>query len=178
MDKLEDYIRNNRNSLDLREPSPKVWNRIQAKLVIRRKPVFIWTAAASLVLVTGIAAAFIYFGGSKRNMARQDEIILRRNPQLRETEYYYNNLVKSLSDEANPLLVGYPDLRKELSSDMARIDSICADIKKDLRDNVSNQQVIQALINNYRIKTEILQEMLDLLREEQKPKEKPVSHEI
>jgi|WetSurMetagenome_2_1015567.scaffolds.fasta_scaffold24539_3 hypothetical protein len=178
MDKLEDFIRKNRSDFDFREPSPWVWKGIRAQIGNRRRSILWWSAAASVIVLLGISALFLYPWPGRGNVSRREEIIMKRNPQLMETEFYYNNLVKTLSNEAKPLLVGYPDLRKELNSDMSRIDSLCAEIKKDLRDNVSNQQVIEALINNYRIKTEILQEMLEMLKQEQNSQEKPKSHEI
>jgi hypothetical protein len=95
----------------------------------------------------------------------EDALIMKANPDLKETEIYYNNLVHNLYSEATPLLTGYPDLEKELLSDMSQLDSICTDIKKDLKDNVANQEVIEALINNYRIKIHILEDMLSILKE-------------
>ena len=67
------------------------------------------------------------------------------NPQLKETEIYYNNLVNSLYKEATPLLTNNPEIKKELNTDLSHLDSICSDIKKDLKDNISNQDVVEAL---------------------------------
>jgi hypothetical protein len=76
------------------------------------------------------------------------------------------------------MLAGFPDIRKEFLSDMSQIDSICTDIKKDLKDNVSNQEVIEALINNYRIKIQILEEMLDELKQNENKPVKNDPHEL
>ena len=91
---------------------------------------------------------------------------------------YYNTLVKTLYREAGPLLTGQPELSRELDSDMAQIDSICVDIRKDLKDNVANQEVIEALIQNYRIKLQILEDMLVMLKQNENKQEKPGSHEL
>ncbi len=98
--------------------------------------------------------------------------------QLKETEIYYNNLVNSLYKEAAPLLTNNPELKKELNTDMSHIDSICTDIKKDLKDNISNQEVVEALIQNYRIKIQILEDMLTVLKENENNPEKKKSHEL
>jgi hypothetical protein len=103
---------------------------------------------------------------------------MKRNPQLKETELYYNNLVNILYNEASPLLAAYPDIRKEYLNDISQIDSICTDIKKDLNDNVSNQEVIEALIKNYRIKIQILEEMLDQLKQKENIPLNKESHEL
>ena len=91
-------------------------------------------------------------------------IFLQNNPQLKETEIYYNNLVNSLYKEATPLLTNNPDVRKELNNDLSHLDSICIDLKKDLKDNISNQEVVEALIRNYRIKIRILEDMVDSIK--------------
>jgi hypothetical protein len=59
-----------------------------------------------------------------------------------------------------------------------QIDSICSEIKKDLKDNVANQDVIEALIQNYRIKIRLLEDMLELLKENEENPVKSKSHEL
>ena len=83
-----------------------------------------------------------------------------QNPQLKETEIYYNNLIFSLYNKVSPLLASNPEINKELFTDISHLDSIYLELRKDLKDNVSNQEVIDALIQNYRIKIELLEEML------------------
>jgi hypothetical protein len=107
-----------------------------------------------------------------------EALLIKNNPQLRETEFYYNNLVNSLYVEVAPQLKGYPEIRNEFLHDMSHIDSICTDIKKDLKDNVSNQEVIEALINNYRIKIQILEDMLGQLRQNENIPLNKESHEL
>jgi hypothetical protein len=178
MDKLEDFIRNNPGKMDLHDPSPEVWNRIRKGLHNKTWSIILISVAASIVILTGLAILFHLSGNNNDYSTRNESRILKNNPQLIETEFYYNNMVKILYNEASPMLTGYPDIKKELNDDMSQIDSICTDIKKDLKDNVSNQQVIEALIKNYRIKIQILQEMLDLMKQEQDSPEKTKSHEL
>jgi hypothetical protein len=104
--------------------------------------------------------------------------LIKNDPQIRETELYYDNLVNDLFKEAMPLLTEYPDLEKELIIDLSQLDSICIEIKKDLKDNISNQEVIEALINNYRIKIHILSDMLVQLRQQEVKNEKTKNHAL
>jgi hypothetical protein len=61
---------------------------------------------------------------------------------------------------------------------MAQLDSICTDLKKDLKDNIANQEVIEAMIQNYRIKLQLLEDMLKLLKENENKSENTKSHEL
>ena len=104
--------------------------------------------------------------------------MMKGSSQLKETEIYYNNLANSLYREATPMLARNPEIEKELSTDISQIDSICSEIKKDLKDNVANQDVIEALIQNYRLKISLLEDMLKILKENEENPEKSNSHEL
>lgn len=178
MGKLEDFIRGNREDLDDQYPSPETWEGIRRELVRRNPGILKRMAAAAVIIVVATAAIFHYAIDKRDDAMNNREAILKNNPQLKETELYYSNLVNSLYNEVSPMLAGYPDIKKEFLKDMSQIDSICTDIKKDLKDNVSNQEVIEALINNYRIKIQILEEMLAQLKQNESKTVKNDSHEL
>jgi DNA primase len=179
MEKLEDFIRQNREGLDYRDSPPAVWKRIRRNLLNLRPRLMKRLAAAAVIFVILTAAVLHYAKGNKDgSLNPREALLMKNNPQLRETELYYNSLVNSLYNEVAPQLTGYPDIRNEFLHDMSQIDSICTDIKKDLKDNVSNKEVIEALINNYRIKIQILEEMLDQLKQNENIPPNKESHEL
>ena len=98
--------------------------------------------------------------------------------ELNETEFFYNAMINSLYQEAKPLLTAHPDIEKELKTDLEHIDKICSEIKRDLNDNVANQEVIEALIKNYKIKILLLEDMLKTMRENENKTEKKESDEL
>lgn len=182
MDKLEEYITKNRQELDKKNPSPDLWDGIRKDLHRKRLHKIKWLSAAAMIAVVFLTAALFYVGENKRNnILRSRDInalMIKTNPQLVEIEVYYTNLVNNLYSEASPLLKGYPDLKNELLNDFSQIDSICSDIKKDLKDRVDNQEVIEALINNYRIKIRILEDMLVVLKQNENNVQNNNSHEL
>lgn len=182
MDNLEEFVRKHREEMDRYEAPKSVWRGIREELHGRKTTIYRWlsVAAAAAVIITlsvpllvrkesGIAA------GGTEQFAAGNETTKR---QLRETEIYYNNLANSLYSQAGPLLAKYPEVEKELMSDMSQLDSICTEIKKDLKDNVSNQEVIGALIMNYRIRISILEDMLSTLKENEDNPKKSDRHEL
>jgi hypothetical protein len=182
MDRLEEYIRKNRGDLDKYTPSNEIWSRIDQSIRKGRIKRTRWMAAAAMIIVIFGTAVLFYLGEDKKNFGaisrNGDALIMKTNPDLNETEIYYNNLVNDLYSKATPLLTGNPELEKELFSDLSHLDSICTDIKKDLKDNISNQEVIEALINNYRIKIRILEEMLNTLDVKENNPQKKESHAL
>lgn len=168
MDKLEDFIRENRQGLDQRSPSPEIWDRISGHGYhsARRRMLIRVSSAAMIAIIMGTAVLFYSRGSRMAVISRtRDEEIMKANPGLREAEIYYNTMYNSLLNEASPLFTSNPEVEKELINDLSQVDSICISIKKDLKDNVSNQEVIEALISNYRTKIRILEDMLKVLKE-------------
>jgi hypothetical protein len=182
MEKLEEQIRRNRDDLDKYDPPAGTWRKIRNDLKKGKSMRREWISVAAMIVVV-LGTALILFRPEFRwsdsdSRNNNNEGITHLSPQLKETEVYYNNLINSLYREATPLLTNNPDLKNELNADLSQLDSICSDIKKDLKDNISNQDVVEAMIQNYRIKIRILEEMLTTLKENENNPEKKKSYEL
>ncbi len=182
MDRLEEYISKNREELDRYSPSGEVWKGIRKNINNRRRNLLLWLSAAAMILVILSSAILFYVGKERGNyvLSKRDADIrlMKASPELIESEIYYNNLIHDLYLQATPLLTNNPDIEKELINDLSQLDSICADIKKDLRDNVANHEVVEALIQNYRIKIRILEDMLNTLKQDENSEEKTTGHAL
>ena len=185
MDELERHIENHREEMDIHDPDPGLWNRIEKDLPGReRHPVkhlpgrerrlraFLWKAAAVIIVVgAGLTITF-------RSL---DSSGLRTSPEMRlvrETDMYYNNLISSLYEEAEPLLTSNPDVKSELNTGMNELDSLSRQIREDLRDRVANREVIEALIHNYRLRIELLEDMLSIMREAEESNNNKETYEL
>jgi hypothetical protein len=182
MDDLEEYIMKHREELDGYKPSSGIRKRLGKSLGTDKNSVFrLLSIAAMITVILGSAVLFLRPGFNQSGRSLRDNNN-RMNPQtgfhLKETEIYYNNLATSLYAEAIPMLAGKPEIQKELSMDLSQIDSICGEIKKDLKDNIANRDVVEALIQNYRIKIRILEDMLKMLKESEGNTEKRNNHEL
>jgi CHASE3 domain sensor protein len=91
---------------------------------------------------------------------------------------YYNSQISSLYKEAEPLLTANPDISMELETGMDELDSLSAQIRDDLSDNIANGEVIEALIRNYRLRIELLEDMLALMREKETENVNIKDHEL
>jgi len=182
MDNLEEYIRKHREEMDRYKPSSAAWRKTRRGLKTGTNPVSRWISIAAMVTVIIGTTAVLIRPGYKLTLKsageRKYQAMMKSSSQLKETEIYYTSLTNSLYREATPLLVKNPEIEKELSDDMSHIDSICTEIKKDLKDNVANQDVVEALIQNYRLKISILEDMLKVLKENEDNPEKRDSHEL
>jgi len=181
MDRLEEHIRKNREAMDHYKPSTWVWKKIRRSIKNRKSPMRRWLSVAAMITVVLGTALVLFRIGYLRldeRSARKSDLQTQENSQLKESEIYYGNLLNSLFLEAKPLLTANPEIQKELVTDISHLDSLCLEIKKDLKDNVDNQEVVEALIQNYRIKIRLLEDMLNILKEVENNPEKKESYEL
>jgi hypothetical protein len=168
MDKFEEHIKRARQDLDMYNPPSELWNKIEKGLKKEKSINWKWLSVAAIVIVVlGFATLLLKpsFNIKNNNEISNADGNNPVTPQLSETEIYYNNLVSALYREAAPLLTTNPEINKELTEDLSRLDSISSDIRKDLKENIANQEVVEALIQNYRIKIRLLEDILNLLKE-------------
>jgi hypothetical protein len=182
MDNLEEYIRKHREEMDMYKPSSAVRRRIRKGLKNGKTRGYRWISIAAMIaIIFGTAAVFFRQGYRLSLKPERDgsyQTMIKAGSELKEAEIYYNSLANSLYREAKPMLTKNPEINTELTADITHIDSICSEIKKDLKDNVANEDVIEALIQNYRIKIRLLEDMLEILKQNEENPEKSNSHEL
>jgi hypothetical protein len=168
-DKLEQFIAENRDQFDIHDPDDRVWQGIDKRIHTDRKlpslkKVISW---AAVVLIT-FGASFLLQEYLHRNNTVTDIKDKKHQkieiPELREAEIYYANLVDEKILEIEPLLAGQPELGTVLKNDLAELDSIYAELQDDLKDNIANDEVVEAMIQNYRLKLEVLEDFQKYLR--------------
>lgn len=172
-DRLEQFIAENREQFDLYDPDEKVWKKISK--TIHRKRSFtswkslVWRAAAVIVIFAASFMFWEYMSHSNILIGRMEKKVEKLDiPELREAEIYYTNMVDNRMDEIRPLIEEDPQLRDELNRDLSELDSIYSELQKDLTDNIANDEVVEAMIQNYRLKLEILEDLLEHLQETSK----------
>jgi len=153
-DRLEDFVRDHRQDFDMFEPNDELWAGIEKKMDKTRKHNFkFYLSKAAAVAAIFVLSLMVqqYFWRSNR------EVVI---PELQEAEVYYSNLISMKMEQVKPMLSAHPGLEEELQHDLTELDSIYKNLKEDLKDNVANQEVLEAMIENYRLRISILEEMV------------------
>lgn len=180
-DRLEEFIIENREAFDIYEPDSRIWNRVRDNLpqpprAVRHMPLstLLRIAAIGLILFSVVA------GGAAGLAYRQKQLALqaRENPELQEAERYYNTLYTEKYSAASAVLTNYPGVLEEFNGEMSLLDSICASLKTDLKDDAANAEVVQALIENYRMRITLLEHLLYELEAAGQPKNKKDEYDI
>ncbi len=187
-DRLEKFITENRNDFDSLESPAGMWEKINESVQQKKKTAVksykwkqvLWRAAAVLVIfcISFLISEMIH---------RNDTIIVETEqaheyeqpPELIEAEAYYTSRVNKRLLEIDKYLTGNPELKLQVNYDINELDSIYQELKNDLQENYNNQEVIEAMIQNYRLKLQILNEVLELLKKIEDPSHnKSNNHEI
>ena len=167
-DRLEDFVKQQREQFDLHEPDPSIWLKINpanVPVVKERRPMRWLRVAAAVAMIFGGSTAGIYFLTGEK--AETDQLSNELYLEIQETEQYYSQMVTQRYDELKPFLMENPGAQRMLEDDMEELDEVYLELKEDLKDNVSNPEVIEAMILNYRVKLEILEDLLNQLNEKE-----------
>ncbi|MFO7658153.1 MAG: hypothetical protein R6W78_13925 [Bacteroidales bacterium] len=171
-DKLERFIIENSNAFDALEPGDGVWTKIEKN--IRPGKTINWYKVMGRVAAVILIFTLSYMVHealdikstrlSGKDAKKGKEIIIT---EIREAEIYYSGLINEKLQEIKPMLSDNPMLEKEITYDLSQLDSIYASLKKDLKDNIASQEVIEAMIENYRLRLTILEDILIQIKPEE-----------
>ncbi len=162
-DPLENFIKANRDEFDFREPSPDVWNKIATETkrpkVVPFRSYFLRVAA--VVAVVAISSVMLWQSGiiSPVRMAQNPED--NEMMELIEAEAFYSHQVDQKLKEIQKCYYTFPDLKDEIETDLIELEEMYKILKSDLKDNISNRSVIEAMIENNRYRLKLCDNVLE-----------------
>ncbi|HBF89415.1 MAG TPA: hypothetical protein DDX39_12305 [Bacteroidales bacterium] len=175
-DNFEKFVENHHDEFDVREPDVDIWDKIEQSLpdekkkTIRFTSYFRYAAAAVILLISGFLIR-MYIESSEKKMRAETSSEFKINiPEISEAEAYYSSQINEKMDELFKYTSNDPSLKSDIKSDLLELDSIYIELKNDLKDNVANEEVVQAMIQNYRLKLEILEDILSMLEKDKDEK--------
>ena len=167
MDKLEKFIQENSDSFnEHKADKAKMWKAIATELEQPKSRVIpLWRKlpfqiAVSLLILLGIAGVY--------NMNTKKAPVNYANKELQQIDSYYQNIV-----EAQVKLVQNDKHlsaknKEEFLKFMVELDKEDAILKLDLADNLDNQQVLSAIIKNYKKRIELIENLLNQINASKK----------
>ena len=149
-DNFKEHIDKHIDEFDHSFDVNKGWSEFQKKRAPRSR-LWIWSAAASITLLLGILGVnYIIPSEESQQLSEWDEVELFYQAQIDDM----TQLVRNVTDDESILY------------DLDEMDRAFAEVKEDLRDDAANEEVIEAMMNHYRLKLNILEKMLDEIKEE------------
>lgn len=88
------------------------------------------------------------------------------SPQYKEVENYYVHQVNLMESElVNIDLKNNPEQKKMLLSEIKSMDSVYVQLQKELKANPNDERIINAMIEHYQTKVEIMSYIVNQLKE-------------
>lgn len=171
MDHLKNRISSEREDFDLYETDfdlawQKVENRLDQGQEIKKikRHMALWGVTARIAAaVTVVFAATAILLWQVRNTSSQSQPTLSMvSVEMAETEQYYAMMISEKMDEIEQ---NGRWIDREVIRDLKALDQAYAELRTDLSDNVDNEEVINAMIINYKIKLEVLDRILAQIKE-------------
>jgi len=163
MDQLEKFVRSNRAAFDSSNPDPGLWNAIEDRLPrkeARRFSIWKLTSVAAVGLVLILSGVIVGMSMNDRGLDSTAEYI-----EFREAEQYYN---MQLQQRVNALSQYSYD--PTIDDDLDELKEVYNELTTELEDGMepNKNDIIQALIQNYQTRVELLERVLERLEEGQK----------
>lgn len=162
-DRLEEFVKNNREEFDQFEPSPEVWTEIKNNtskpVSFRLLRVSVRVAAAAVfLLVTSFFVWNVIDSGNRNFAMKTDDPELQ---ELIEAEAFYAHEVNDKLKEIRKCYYTNPELKTEIENDLTELQEMYTNLKTNLKDNISNKAVIEAMIENNRYRLKLVNDVLE-----------------
>lgn len=168
-DQFERFITENRELFETEVPSDMLWGKIHNRSKKKDYSIY-WKVAAIIMMVsTLILLIDRNFRDVENSEMAQVEI-----SEFQTVEQYYNQMIAERKVEL--LNTSNTQLRKEFLTELDLLDQKYQELKKTYLNQNSSEMLTDAMINNLRIRLELLNQQLRILQNLKEQKnEKPIS---
>lgn len=164
-DRLELFVEENRHEFDHLDPSDQVWEAIRLKLDTKeqkpRNRFLILKIAALLILAMAIPAIIYLSSDESVNQVKNSLPVDPEVQELMEAEAYYAQEVSGKLAEIRKCYKVHPELKAQIEGDLNELETMYLSLQKDLKDNISNKEVIEAMIENNRNRMKLVDDVLE-----------------
>lgn len=163
-DQLENFIRENRQSFDDKEPSKNVWQKIYKDLNTQNSQRYTWLWKVAAVLFFATSAVLFYqlnYSGESRSLALSKQQV--KEDFLSVESFYFQEI-----SEKKELIYDFEESNMKVDEafeqDLQKLDAMYEVLKDELKNNPS-KKVVDALILNLLVRVDILNKELQELEE-------------
>lgn len=168
-DPLEEFVHQNREDFDTEHPGLGVWSAIGKELdqqprlrsIQSGRHFQYWRIAAAIALLL-IAGGIGRELGVRAIQEQQTAMLEQAAPDFDETEAFYQATIA----QTKARLTGY-EVDPVLESDLEQLDQAMAELREELADAppAERRTIVENLINNYRLKLNLLERILQRLQD-------------
>lgn len=173
-DRLERFVRDNREGFDVFLPQDSLWDRIEKQIPVQpheinlaknpkrfTSPYFDWRVAAGILLTLGVG--YLLFLNNQYGVTRDPGVALNAPGYARELNRY-SLTIDEKRDEIIKLAKNNPELYKDFSADLQSLETSYKNLKSDLGSAPNKEALVQAMIQNLQLQVDLLNQQLIILQ--------------
>lgn len=180
---LERFICDNREAFDTEIPDLRVWSEVSAALPEGKPKARIisigWhkhllrAAASVALLVVGLSAGIWYANSNQTQAMSMADV----SQEYAELQKYYE---QDISSKKEKLAVFAGSRSADVMQDLDQLDRVMEELQQELANvpPANRQQVVRAMIENYKAKAAILERVLEYLDSSQNPGHNKLNNEV
>ena len=170
MKKIDEIISSNKDFFEDQEPSEGHFERFKRKLEMRFHagsmkrsivPYLLKAAVVTLLVTLSSLWTWDHFIRPERSRMTLGDV----SPQYREVENYYIHQVNLMENEIGSItLSGDTEQKEMLNAELRSMDSVYVQLQKELKANPNDERIINAMIEHYQTKLDVMTFIVNQLR--------------
>ena len=177
-DRLERFVRDNREGFDSFVPKDDLWDQIEMKIhgatpltepkkngkILKswgRNAYFDWRVAAGVFLALGIG--FLVYLNNEYGVTRDPAIALKVPTYAREFNQY-TVAINEKRDEIIKLTRNNPELYKDFSADLKNLETSYGNLRSNLSNAPNQEALLQAMVKNLQWQVDLLNQQINILQ--------------
>ncbi len=170
MKTIDEIIRSNKDFFEDKEPSEGHFERFNLKLEIRFGkvavkrsivPYLLKAAVVTLLVTLSSLWTWDHFLRPDRNRMALGDV----SKEYREVENYYLHQVNLMESEINSInFINNTEQKNMLTKELKNMDSVYIQLQKDLKANPDDERIINAMIEHYQTKLEVMTFIVNQLK--------------
>jgi len=193
-DKLKKFIQHNLDEFDTEMPSNMLWDKIkkegkEEEQPLKKNKVFKlntgWYKIAAAILLVSNVYFVVRLSNQKENETvvieevQEDENLQSKVSPLfvefSNVELVYQSKVDNRLQKLKNYRTEFPEVNQEIQMELSVLGKDFEELKNELDENVMDEVIIQAMVENYQIRLQLLE---DILLQIDSYKHKNIEHEI
>ena len=176
MAKLEDFFEEHRDEIDRNAPPEGHFERFEAKLDKAAgtgcTPLrMLWRVAAVIAITAGIG--YFYFTGEGTAAQASQGLALRNiSPEFAEVELFYVTQIELTQKQMEPAAGDNAIVVADIKKQLEQLEEEYNQLKLELEENYGDERVINAMIQNYRLRLQVIEKYLIQLKSNSQNKTK------
>jgi hypothetical protein len=170
--RLEDFIKANKEEFDDLVPRASLWDSIEQQLPDEQDEApkkreaktfsigFVLRVAAGVVIVMGLS--FIIF---LKAIQPKTVDLAAINPEYAKQQVQYASMVESKRTELKKVATTDPELYKEFSSEVGKMDSTYKKLNAELATSPNQELVLREMIRTLQIQLDVLNRQLSVIEQ-------------